>query len=482
MKVLLINPPYEIEKYYGKLSKLAFSFPPVGLTYLASCVREKEHSVYIYDFQVESQNFLDFIKYYQPDIIGITCQTATFYSTIKLTKDIKIDFPKTPIVVGGAHPSYRPRDFFEKNYEVDIVVRGEGEITFLEILYYYQNHHCELKDIKGISYKQNDQIFDNPPRELIKNLDTLPLPAIDLLPLEKYHVSPDNYLGGQVGLITTSRGCPYGCIFCACKSAFNRTYRAWSLDKVFEEIKYYIENYNISQLWIMDDCFTLDRKRTFEFCERMIATGYNKKVRWWCQSRADLADEKLLKKMKEAGCMILSFGIESGVQRILDGIAKKINKNQIKKTVKLAKKVGLDPRGSFILGLPGESFIDSLKTICFGLSLPLAQAKFGTATPFPGSELWDIAVADGQVKEQGENWDRFTVWSSYSKYNPSYLAKGRRQWELKILQKFANTAFYLRPSVMLSYLKRIKNFHDLKYFIRSVFTFFTASFTKEKNS
>lgn len=479
MKILLINPPYSIENYYGKLSKLAFIFPPVGLTYLAGFVREKGHKVYIYDFQVEEQGFWKFLKKFQPEIVGITCQTALFYNTLKLAREIKKEFPTIPIVVGGAHGSYRPHDFFESP-NIDLAVRGEGEITLLELLDYYQYKNRKLEDIKGITFRKNGEIIDNPPRELIKNLDILPIPAIDLLHLERYHVSPDNYLGGRVGLITTTRGCPFNCLFCACKQAFNRTYRARDLDKVLKEIDYYVKNYQISELFIMDDCFALNRERTIEFCNRMIEREYNKKVLWWCQTRVDLVDEKLLKKMKEAGCKILSFGIESGVQRILDTIGKRVTLEQIKKAVKLTKKAGLEPRGSFIIGLPTETFFDSLKTIFFSLSLPLSQAKFGVATPYPGTKLWDIALAEGQVKEKGEDWNRFTQMAAYTKFNPPYVPRGRKFWELKMLQKLANIIFYFKPTAIISFLKRIKSFDDFKYFLKSVLMFFWGSVVKAK--
>jgi len=441
MKALLINPPYNIENYYGKLSELAFVFPPVGLTYLAGFIREKGHQVYIYDFQIEEQNFQEFLKKFQPEFVGITCQTAVFYNTLKLAKEIKKEFPKVPIAVGGVHGSYRPHDFFESP-NIDLVVKGEGEITLSEILDYYQNKNNKLENIKGISFKKGNKIIDNPPQELIKNLDILPMPAIDLLPLEKYRVSPDNYLGGRVGLITTARGCPFNCIFCACKQAFNRTYRARDLDKVLREIDYYVKNYQISQLFIMDDTFALDKKRAIDFCNRMTKAGYNKKILWWCQTRVDLVDKELVKKMEEAGCKILSFGIESGVQRILDTISKRTTLKQIRKAIKLTRKMGLEPRGSFILGLPGESFFDSLKTIFFSLTLPLSQSKFGLATPYPGTKLWDIALAEGQVKDKCEDWNRFTQMAAYTKYNPPYIPKGRKFWELKMLQKFANMILF----------------------------------------
>ena len=477
MKVLLINPPYDIENYYGKLSELAFVFPPVGLTYLAAYLRQFEHQLAIYDFQVEERNFEHFIKEFKPDLVGITCQTALFYNTLNLAKQIKKFFPQLPIIVGGSHPSYRPDDFFEDSV-IDIVVRGEGEKTLLALVSYYNQNSIPLAEINGISFKQDNRIVHNPNRELIKNLDVLPLPAIDLLPLEKYRVSPDNYLGGQVGLISTSRGCPFGCIFCACKEAFNRVYRVRQLTKVFEEIEYYLDHYHISELFVMDDVFGLDKERALQFCQGMIDKGYHQKLLWWCQTRVDCVDEELLKKMKEAGCQIISFGIESGAQRILDTIAKRVTLKQIKKAVKMAKKANLDPRGSFILGLPTETLRDSLKTILFSLKLPLSRAKFALATPYPGTKLWEIALTEGQVKEQGEDWNRFTQMAAYTRYKPPYITQGRTAWELILLQKLANIIFYFKPTVIFSFIKRIKSFDDFKYFLKSIYGFLLGSIKK----
>lgn len=477
MKVLFINPPYNIENYYGKLSKLAFVFPPVGLTYLAGYLRKFAHQVAIYDFQVEERNFEDFIKDFQPDLIGITCQTAVFYNTLNLARKIKEIFPQIPIAVGGSHPTYRPNDFF-KGPDIDVAVRGEGEETLLDLVNHYDKNLISLKETRGITFRENGEIISNPNRGLIKDLDVLPVPAIDLLPLEKYRVSPDNYLGGRVGLINTSRGCPFGCLFCACKEAFNRTYRARQLENVFQEIDYYLKNYGISELFVMDDCFGLDRERSLRFCQGMIDKGYHKKLLWWCQIRVDLVDEELLEKMKEAGCKIISFGIESGVQRILDFIAKRVTLSQIERAVKAAKKAGLEPRGSFILGLPTETLKDSLRTILFSLKLPLSQAKFGLATPYPGTKLWEIALTEGQVKNQGEDWNRFTQMAGYTKYSPSYIPRGRSAAGLIFLQKFANVIFYFKPTVILSFIKRIKSFDDFKYFLKSFFKFLLSSIRK----
>jgi radical SAM superfamily enzyme YgiQ (UPF0313 family) len=475
MKILLINPPYDSENYYGKsMSEMAFVFPPVGLTYLAGYLRQFGHQIYIYDYQIEERKFEQFLNEFQPELIGITCQTALFSNTVILAKRIKELMPAIPLIVGGAHPTYRPNDFFESAV-FDVVVRGEGEITFKELVDLYAAGGGDLSVVDGINFKKDGVIVRNPDRLLIENLDILPIPAVDLLPLEKYHVSPDNYLGGQMALINTSRGCPYGCIFCACKEAFNRTYRVRDLDRVFEEIKYYLDNYNVSELFLMDDCFGLDRARSIKFCQGMIDRGYGEKLKWWCQIRVDIVDKELLEYMKRAGCRFVSFGIESGVQRLLDSISKRVTLQQIEKAVRLVNEVGMEPRGSFILGLPTETFKDSLTTIFFALRLPLKRAKFGLATPYPGTKLWEIALAEGQVKAEGEDWNRFTAMAAYTKFSPSYIPHGRKIFELQFLQKIANMSFYFKPSVVISFVKKVKNYDDFKYFLKSLVKFLYSS-------
>ena len=146
----------------------------------------------------------------------------------------------------------------------------------------------------------------------------------------------------------------------------------------------------------------------------------------------------------------------------------------------MAKKAGLEPRGSFIIGLPTETLRDSLKTILFSLKLPLSQAKFGVATPYPGTQLWEIALKEGQIKDQGEDWNRFTQMAAYTKYQASYVPKGRSAGELMFLQKLANVVFYFKPSVIFSFVKRIKSFKDFKYFLKAVFSFLLSSIKKYK--
>lgn len=478
MKVLLVNPPYHIEEYYGRISKLGFSFPPMGILYLAAYVRQFGHEVKAYDFQANENDFFVLLKDFSPQVVGITCHTALVYSTRILARQIKERLNNCHIIVGGTHPTCRPWDLLSEE-SINVAVRGEGEITFLEILEYLEERR-RLIDIAGISFNNGNSYINNKDRDLIKDINTLPIPALDLLPFENYHCSPDLRIGKKVMMLSTARGCPYQCSFCAMKEAFNRTYRYRNTDMIFQEIDYYVRNYSADGLFIVDELFTINKKRVFEFCDRMIKSGYAKYIKWWAQTRADCVDKEILLKMKEAGCRMLSFGIESGVDRLLKVIKKNVTTKEVKKAVTTAHAVGLDARGSFILGLPTESFLDSLKTIIFGLSLPLHRLKFGLATPYPGTGLWDVALKEGQISED-EDWNRFSMMAGYTHHRAPYVPKGRKSGELKILQLMANFLFFLKPVVIISILRYYISFRDMPGLFSAIKEFAKATFLFKDN-
>jgi len=476
MRLLLVNPPYHIEKYYGRIAKLGFSFPPIGILYLAAYIRQFGYEVKTYDFQANEENFFDLLRDYKPEVVGISCHTALVYSTILLAKQIKERLKDCCIVVGGTHPSCRPQDLL-KEEAIDIVVRGEGEITLYEILEYVKGKR-RLTEIDGLTFRKDDTFINTKDRELIKDINILPMPALDLLPLDNYHCSPDLRIGKKVMMLSTARGCPYQCTFCAMKEAFNRTYRHRNVDMIFKEIDYYVQNYSADGLFIVDELFTANKRRVFEFCDKMIKSGYSKNIKWWAQTRADCVDKEILVKMHEAGCRMLSFGIESGVDRLLKVIKKNITTKQVREAVRMVSTVGIDARGSFILGLPTESFFDSIRTIIFGLSLPLHRLKFGLATPYPGTELWETAVQEGQISED-ENWDRFSSMAGYTSHEAPYIPRGRTSRELKSLQLFANLIFFLRPSTVVSVLRYYISFGDIKGLFYSFKEFMKATFLRK---
>ena len=474
MRILLVNPPYDIGRYMGGLAKVGWVFPPVGLLYIAAYLRQQEPAweIGIYDSQVEERVFEALLDEFRPDVVGITCQSALVYSTLEAARVVKEKNPLTRTVVGGVHASLRPQDLLEGPH-VDLVVRGEGEETFLEICAAWEKER-PLDGIAGISYRQAGtrdageplpgsprEITGTPDRPISADLDSYPMPALDLVPIEKYRISPDMRTGSRLGLIITSRGCPYDCMFCANKLLTKRSYRLRSIPSVLEEIDYYLEHHQITQLMIFDDNFAVNKKRTLELCAEFVKRGYPEKFSWWTEARVDVLDEEILTAMKRAGCSIISLGLESGNQRLLDFIKKDITLEQTRTTVGLIHKSGIKSRASFILGLPTETRQESLNTIKFAYSLPLDQVRFSIATPFPGTELWDIAVQEGRIDPEHIDWTQLSLMGGYADFLPLYYPEGRSAEEMKLLQRRANLFFFLRPRIIWGYLNRIKSPGDL---------------------
>jgi len=479
MRILLVNPPYDIKRYMGGLAKVGWVFPPVGLLYIAAYIRKQNQAwdVRIYDSQVDERDFRELLGEFSPDIVGITCQSALVYSSLETASIVKQKMPDSLVVVGGVHASLRPQDLLSSEY-VDLVVRGEGEETFLEICDAFQKQGS-FEGITGISYKGRlPGITNNPDRAITADLDTYPMPALDLVPIEKYRISPDMRTGSRLGLIITSRGCPYACMFCANKLLTKRTYRLRSIPSVIEEIEYYLEHYKINQLMIFDDNFAVNKRRTLALCEEFIKRGYPEKFSWWAEARVDVLDEEVLSAMKRAGCSIISLGLESGNQRLLDMIKKNITLEQTRKTLEIIHKVGIKSRASFILGLPTETRAESRQTVRFAYSLPLDQVRFSIATPFPGTELWDIAVKEGRIDPENIDWTKLSLMGGYTDFLPLYYPEGRSASEMKLLQKRANLFFFLRPRIIWGYLTRIKTLDDLVNIMKGFLHLLKASSAK----
>ena len=461
MRILLVNPPYDIKRYMGGLAKVGWVFPPVGLLYIAAYLRKHQSSwdVKIYDSQVEEKDFEAYVKELKPDVVGITCQSALVYSTLETAAILKGLNSGTFVVVGGVHATLRPGDILQDRH-VDLVVRGEGEETFLEVCRAFQRQEL-CSGIDGISFRgPSSEIVHTPDRALSGDLNAFPMPALDLVPIDKYRISPDMRTGSRLGLIITSRGCPYACIFCSNKLLTKRTYRLRSISSILEEIDYYLEHYRINQLMIFDDNFAVDKKRTLELCNEFVRKGYPEKFNWWTEASINVLDEEILTAMNRAGCSIISLGLESGNQRLLDFIGKKITLAQTRKTLEIIHRVGIKSRASFILGLPTETRRESRQTIKFAYSLPLDQVRFSIATPFPGTELWDIAVREGKIDPETIDWTRLSLMGGYTDFLPLYYPEGRSAAELKQLQRRANLFFFLRPRIIWGYFNRIKSFDD----------------------
>lgn len=444
-KILLINPRYD-KLLLGKLDFLATIDQPLGLAYLASYLRKyTDADIKIIDanaLQLQDKQIIEQVKQENPDIVGITSTTALINSVCSLARQIKeISNPK--IIIGGVHGTFTAKDLLEKNPAVDIVVKREGEEPFKQI---YLNKPYE--EINGIAYRNNNEIKENLDPQPIEDINSLPFPAKDLLPLDHYKTGAifyQGYKGKEYQSIITARGCPNKCTYCSSASFWSK-FRIRSAENVLDEIGELIEKYNLKHLSIKDDTFTVSKQRIIDVCQGMLDRGYD--IKWDCYTRASVIDEPTLKLMKKAGAFGLKFGVESGSQDILNSVNKNVTLDQIKRSVKLANKLDFLTFTSFMIGLPYDNKQTIRQTINFAKELNPVAALFFITTPFPGTEFTE------QAKEHG--WLADVSWEELNMYSSSAIrTQELSSEELKKYSKLAHREFYLRPSYIKRTAKRL---------------------------
>ncbi len=440
MNVLLISPP----TISAVKSVVGTTGPPLGLAYLASMIRE-EHDVRIVDSLAEDFSHEDIekiIKEYDPDVIGITSTTSMIpdaYAVAKMAKRIN---ENVKVIMGGPHVTFAPDKTFEECPYVDFIVRGEGEITFKELIDALEKNR-DPSNILGLSINMGNKVKNNPPRPLIKDVDTIPMPSYDLLPMEKYQAD-----GVRFGTVITSRGCPFNCAFCSSSLQFGKRWRGHSDSRVIEELRYLYEKYRIREIEFLDDTFTLNRKRAMRIAKRLREEGLD--ISWSGSSRVDIFTDELAQAMKKSGCHTIFFGIESGSQKTLDFIGKGITPEQSISAVKKAKKHGIRALGAFVIGFPEETKEDIEKTIKLSKKVGVDFAQFTIATPYPGTRLWRYALARNLIL----TFD----WRKYTTLDPVMKLKNFTSQQItKLLQK-AYISFYLRPLYLIKDLISRKGF------------------------
>lgn len=409
MKILLVNVPIKFNQYEWA--------EPLGISYVAAVLHQAGYKVMVKDYGVEffsAQAFKELIINFDIEVIGISSRTASFSSAKYLVELLAEIGYWGYILMGGQHVSSLPEySLKEIDYPKTIIIDGEGERTILDVCDYISNGY-DLKtfgSIKGIYYLSDGEIIKTPRRPLIKDLDQLPLPARHLLPMNLYKIAY---------CIITSRGCPFHCVHCD-KSVSKEQVRLRTPENIVSEIEDVLSKYGPRPIFFVDDVFTLDKKRIYEFIELLQRKHIN--IDWWCLSRVDGVDEELVVKLKSAGCKRITFGIESGDEETLRKIKKKTNIKVAEKAVKLAANSGINVKANFILAFGWDDYSTWRKTIKFAAKLPVNyEYAFYYATPFPGSELWDIALKENVVSLDNINWDIFTEESIFFKSSHINLA------------------------------------------------------------
>lgn len=381
---------------------------PLGVAYVAGMLREHGKEVQVHDlsFDKSLDSFKEVILQYKPDIIGIEVLSVNVENTFKLAKIIKEIDDKIIVAVGGPHPSFMPDEMLA-NKNIDIAVKGEGEITFLELLEKFESSE-PIDSVNGIAFKKNGKIKLNPGREPMQDLDKLPFPARDLLPYKLYFQQPTIEPMQSPGVnIVTSRGCPFDCNFCQpiSKNIFGLKHRRRSANNIIKELAMLKKEYNLRSFTIVDDLFVMDEEYIITFCRKLLESNLN--LKWRCNSRVNTINAKKLKWMKKSGCIAIIFGVESGSQRMLDLMNKKIKVGQIKTAFKLCKEAEISAMANILMGYPGET-TESLKdTVKIIKEIQPEMLSVNIASPMPGTRLYDTVKAEGKLNvSQYANFNR----------------------------------------------------------------------------
>ncbi len=394
MDVLLVNAPVNVFVEHAHLS------PPLGLAYIGAVLLKENYSVSALDVNISANVWSElkkFLKETPPGILGISAYTETYLNGIKIARMAKEINPEIKIVMGGPHASISYNEVLQDKC-IDVVVIGEGEITMLELAESIIRGDGGLADIKGIAYKEDGIVRVTEERLPISDLDELPFPANHLFPLESYAL--------PVSILTSRGGCPFNCRFCAVNNIWKGKRRFRKPEKVAEEVLVMIRNCpQGTPVVFADDAFTLDRDCVLQICMIFNKLKMLFPLSWRCATRVDLVDEVILGQMRYAGCYSIQYGVESGSQKILDSIGKKIRLEKVREAVQKTIELGMEVTCSFMFPQPEDTEdtikeqVDLMKELKdMGAFLSLAMT-----TPFPGTYYYEHADELG-IKITSNNW------------------------------------------------------------------------------
>lgn len=413
---------------------------------------------------------LEEVAQFQPHIIGITAMSQTYPRAKEVYSILKKKLPRAVFLLGGPHPTALPEEVYEE-LKPDAIIIGEGEETVLEVV---QGKPWE--EIQGIFYHGQK----NPPRPLIEDLDSLPLPAYSLMPtFSRYLIPPGTIRGvwssrGTINIMT-SRGCPFHCIFCGSSLLFGKRVRRYSVARVLEEVEGLMKGYGVDSFWFTDDVFTVLPSWVEEFCSEIERRGL--KLSWSCQLRADTVEKPLLLAMKRAGCLQVDIGVESGSEQVLKTLKKGIRPEDIERAFSLLKEVKLRAMATFVIGSPGETREDIRLTHQLLKKIKPSFSQFFFLIPYPGSELYE--------KDRSKNRPGFSSYQGLGVQDSPQLAlqfteqellairrdyyRAVRYWNLRnylSLRTIYNLLGIINPATLKAGLKALwkrKNLYDCMY-------------------
>jgi len=463
MRLLLIDPQPNIDVYRESLVSAPFC-PSLTLSMLAGAAALDGHEINILDLRREQEPLTQLhnqLRRFQPEVIGISVLTMMFPEVQKLAQEIKRVSPDALLLAGGVHPSAMPEQMLNDT-EFDVIVIGEGEQTLREIL-----AGGDLSEIHGLLYRDGDELKRTPPRELLKNLDELNLPAYNFFELDRYDVPTLLWKKSRIAMSESSRGCPFSCIFCASRLVFSHLWRPKSPDYVIAEVNQLLD-WGFEEIHFQDDAFSTDLSRAKEICHRILALDRRFPWELYNGIRIDRVDDEFLALAAKAGCYRVRFGVESGNQRVLDSIGKRVTLAQIREAFRLTRKHDIETIALFIFGLPEETNEAMEDSINLARSLPVDFARVSVLSPCPGTPLYESWKQEGRILS--EDWSEYHF---HPYHNASCLPFDHPHLSTKdILRAYYRFyfRFYLRPGYLIDRVRvgwrRGTLWRDFNYFLK----------------
>jgi len=471
MDVLLVMPPNLLPPQssrpaaYRKVSRSSRRVAPMGLCSVAAVLRQAGIDVTILDAEaldLTIDQIADHVREHRPRVVGSHSITNTLNTAYRIFRAVKDIDPDIVTIIGGPQPTAMPAETAD-HPALDVAVIGEAEPSIVRLVNAIDDRRA-WRAIPGLAFRDGDGVVLSGPRERIGDINDLPFPARDLLPMERYYNA--NSLHFRMMNMMTQRGCRGRCIFC--RARHMHAFQQFRPARVVDEMELIVKKYGFREVAIYDDTFTIDMDRAAAICEEILRRGLT--VSWWCATRVDKVTLPLLRLMKRAGCYFIHFGVESGTQRILDNLRKDITLAQARDAVRWAKRAGLRTLTYFMLGCPGETRETVEETMRFSREVRADFCSYAIATPWPGCDMGKMAVEQGIVPRD--------YWPEYVRNEgvqtrplPNFAANeaGRRYLQRAIGRAFRD--YYLRPRYVMDRALSLRSLRDFAWHARYAKTF-----------
>ncbi len=462
MRLLLIKPLYRFKSYHPVQFTGAEKALPLSLAYLAAVLEKDGHTLKVVDYQIETPPIAQVVTEFRPDVVGLSVYSKEYGHALELMRAIKTVSKRLPIVMGGPHVNAYRQRLFEQTRLPDYLVLQEGEVTFLELVKSLQNN-ADPATVLGIALRVGDHDTRiTPRRPFIKNLDRLPFMALQHFAVDRYYPGAGTFRRLPSVTMITSRGCPHGCIFCN-TDLFGKNVRLRSAENVLAEVEEIVGKYRVKEINFCDETFTINRQRVVDICEGLIERKLN--LGWKCSTRVDQVDPQLLGLMKRAGCFYIGYGVESGVQRILDRLQKGITLEQIRCAFAATRQAGITSMAYFMMNVPSETRSDIEASIRFSREIKPDFLNFELIKPYCGTPLRDMIESDPNITINAQIWEK---WESYSAGNHLfYVQQGVSEVFLADAYRRAVKRFYLRPGFIINALLTLRSFAQFKSYLRA---------------